>query len=58
MIAKQDFKDLVAGQDYEVRGVWIDLAKIEYYQTVIGKKIVLYRPMRFDAEIIVDEDEF
>lgn len=59
MRAKKNVKGLVAGQDYEVAGVWIDnLDGEEYYQTKWGKKIILYHVSNFYPEVIVEDDEF
>ena len=57
MIAKKDYRELVKGHDYSVTGIHNNIDGEQYYQVVLGKRIVLYHVSHFEA-YTVDEDEF
>ena len=59
MKALRSIKGLIAETNYDVAGVWVDRCDgEEYYQTMVGNKIILYNTRHFYPEVIVDEDEF
>jgi|TARA_R110002167_G_scaffold260501_2_gene466986 hypothetical protein len=52
LIANQDYKDLIEGKHYAIKGKWFEpFSNICYYQVVINNKVILYKPKHFKKEI-------
>lgn len=59
MRACHSLRGLIAEQDYEVIGSWFDPTNgDQFYQTMIGERVVLYHVSHFYPDIFVDPDEF
>lgn len=58
MLAKKDYRELVKGVNYEHTGIWRDTGNEEFYQVILGDRIVLYHVSHFEPEVYVSDDEF